>query len=237
MPSEAGREPRLTIEGRPWPVRVVRHATARRVTLRVEPWEDVVRLTLPRRASLRDALVWAADQEAALAGAAGRRVVARPFRVGGSVPLDGIERRIWLGEGRGVRLGEQIAVGGDEAGLSLRLHRALKDHARSLLDRDTRALAQSDGLTIRSVGIGDPSSRWGSCAADGRLRYSWRLILMPPWVRAMIVAHEVAHLRHPHHQRMFHVEHRRLLGTSTHPATAWLTANGRGLHGIGRNPA
>ena len=233
MPSSRTR---LTIEGRDWPVRVVRHPTARRVTLRVEPWEDAVRLTLPRRACLTDALDWAAGQEAALVVAAARRAVARPFRAGGSVPLEGVERRIVRDGARGVTLGQDIRVGGDEAGLSARLHRALKAHARDVLDRDTRALAEAHGLTVRSVGVGDPASRWGSCAVDGRLRYSWRLILMPPWVRQMIVAHEVAHLRHPHHQPMFHVEHRRLLGAPPDPATAWLKANGRRLHGVGREP-
>ena len=237
MPSEAGRAPRLLIEGRPWPVRVVRHATARGVTLRVEPWEDAVRLTLPRRASLADALGWAGRQEAALARSAAERPPARPFHLGGSVPLDGVERRIIPQDGRGVRLGEEVRVGGDAAGLSARLHRALKAHAGTVLDRETRALADGHGLAIRSVGVGDPSGRWGSCSVDGRLRYSWRLILMPPWVRAMVVAHEVAHLIHPHHQPMFHVEHRRLLGASPAAATAWLRANGRRLHGVGRERA
>lgn len=226
--------PCLIVDGRPWPIHVIRHPRARRITLRVEPWEDAIRLTLPPRGRIADALDWAWEQSALLAEAAARRPEARPFRIGGSVPLNGVERPIqYRPSARGVTLGEEVIVGGRETELAGRLSRALHSHASTVLDAETRSLAEKAGLTVNAVSVGDPVSRWGSCAVDGRVRYSWRLILMPPWVRAMIVAHEVAHILHPHHQPMFHVEHRRLLGGSPDAATAWLKKNGRRLHAIG----
>ena len=236
MRSEPARV--LTIDGRPFAVRIVRHPRARRVTLRVEPWEDAVRLTLPPREALAPAMRWAVAQGAALARAAAERAPARPFRDGGVVPLEGRDRPIRsTPDTRGVAFGDEIQVGGVAETLSARLTRALKARARAMLDDETRHLARVHGLTVASVGVGDPSSRWGSCSADGRIRYSWRLILMPPPVRRAIVAHEVAHRIRLDHSPLFHAAHERLLGTSPVPATAWLTRHGRALHGIGRGVA
>ena len=80
------------------------------------------------------------------------------------------------------------------------------------------------------VGVGDPRSRWGSCASSGAIRYSWRLILAPPDVRRATVAHELAHLLHMDHSAAFHAAHARILGADPRPARAWLRANGAGLH-------
>jgi predicted metal-dependent hydrolase len=57
-------------------------------------------------------------------------------------------------------------------------------------DRHAAALGRGFGrLTLR-----DTRSRWGSCSPDGRLMYSWRLIMAPPPVLDYVAAHEVAHL-------------------------------------------
>ncbi len=47
--------------------------------------------------------------------------------------------------------------------------------------------------------IKDTRSRWGSCAPDGTLAFSWRLVMAPPFVQNYVAAHEVAHLRHLNH--------------------------------------
>lgn len=53
------------------------------------------------------------------------------------------------------------------------------------------------------IRIGDPHTQWGSCHPDGRISYSWRLMLAPEVARDYIVAHEVAHLVHNNHGRGF----------------------------------
>ena len=57
---------------------------------------------------------------------------------------------------------------------------------------------------MTKVAIGDPKTRWGSCASSGTIRYSWRLILMPDFVRRSTVAHEVAHRLHMNHGAHFY---------------------------------
>jgi predicted metal-dependent hydrolase len=50
------------------------------------------------------------------------------------------------------------------------------------------------GRSYTSLALRDTRSRWGSCSPDGRLMYSWRLIMAPPQVLDYVAAHEVAHL-------------------------------------------
>src|SRR4029077_12677329 len=52
------------------------------------------------------------------------------------------------------------------------------------------------GGTARRIAVKATRSRWGSCAVDGSLAFSWRLVMTPEFVQAYVAAHEVAHLRH-----------------------------------------
>ena len=51
--------------------------------------------------------------------------------------------------------------------------------------------------------IGDQRSRWGSCAADGTLRFSWRVMTLDPDLIEYIVVHELAHLTVRNHSPAF----------------------------------
>ena len=126
-------------------------------------------------------------------------------------------------------------AGGPLEGLDRRLLRWLKSHARDLLDRETREFAARAGVMASRVAVGDPVSRWGSCSSKGAIRYSWRLILAPEFVRRATVAHEVAHLVHLNHGPDFHALVERLLGADPKPARAWLRREGAALHRIGPN--
>ena len=60
------------------------------------------------------------------------------------------------------------------------------------------------GVGERSrVIIGNQCSRWGSCAPDGTLRFSWRTMMLPPDVIEYIVVHELAHLTVKAHSTEF----------------------------------
>ena len=51
--------------------------------------------------------------------------------------------------------------------------------------------------------IGNQRSLWGSCAADGTLRFNWRLVMMPPSLMEYVVVHELAHLKVRNHSPAF----------------------------------
>ena len=56
------------------------------------------------------------------------------------------------------------------------------------------------GKSTRSrILIGDQKRRWGSCAADGTLRFNWRVMMLEPSLIEYVVVHELAHLTHLNH--------------------------------------
>ena len=59
------------------------------------------------------------------------------------------------------------------------------------------------GVTAGRITLRDTKSRWGSCAVNGNLNFSWRLVLAPERVLRYVVAHEVAHIREHNHGPRF----------------------------------
>jgi predicted metal-dependent hydrolase len=224
------------IDGAPVTLKV--SPRARRLRLRVDPRTGAVTLTVPRRVSRRRALAWAAEHGEWIAAQRALLPPALPFAPGAIVPLHGLPHRIDWDPARPRRIerGEgRLVVGGPAEGLDLRLQRWFKAHARDLLARETREFGAAAGVMASRIGIGDPVSRWGSCSSRGAIRYSWRLILAPDFVRRATVAHEVAHLVHLNHGREFHALVAHLLGADPAPARRWLRREGAALHLIGRS--
>src|SRR3546814_1211329 len=105
-----------------------------------------------------------------------------------------------------------LMLGGAEEAIAPRVLRWLRDRARETLHHETEVYAARAGLRLGQVSVGDPRSRWGSCASNGNIRYSWRLICAPIFVRRATVAHEVAHLAHMDHSPAFHARHADIYG-------------------------
>lgn len=233
--SSAKSEAFLTVDGAPVPVLVRRYAQARGYRLRYDPTHGRLLLSVPARGGLKAALSWAQTQEGWVRGQIGKAPDLLFLQPGALVPVEGVERLVrWdRAFARTPRLdGGELRVGGPEEQVGPRLLRWLRAHALDVLTRETLAIAAREALRVASVKIGDPRSRWGSCATDGTIRYSWRLILAPPEVRLATVAHEVAHLLHMDHSPAFHAAHARLLGSDPAPARRWLRAHGAALHRV-----
>lgn len=232
--SNAKSEPPLVhAEGQDWPLRLVRHAAARRYRLVFDAVRGELRLTLPRRASERQAVAWVREQGGWIAAQADKDAGPLLIGPGAMMPLRGTGRLIAWDAALPRRVeddGDRLRLGGPPETVGRRLHRWLRAEALAQLDSESRAMAAAHGLTVASVGVGDPRSRWGSCAANGALRYSWRLILAPDHVRRATVAHEVAHLVHMHHGPEFHDLVNVIYGGPVDDARRWLRANGRALH-------
>jgi predicted metal-dependent hydrolase len=71
----------------------------------------------------------------------------------------------------------------------------LKPRARTEIER--AILRHADALEVApgAISIRDQRTRWGSASRQGRLAFSWRLILAPPEALETVVIHELAHLR------------------------------------------
>ena len=223
--------------GLPLPVAITRLKRARRLRLRVDHAAGLIKLTIPWRTSQARALAWAAEQQPWVAAQLDRAPDARPFADGATVPLEGRDVIILHQPGtrRGVTLAEeQLLVGGPESGLSASVERWLRDRARHRCSALAAEIAAEAGVRIASVSVGDATTRWGSCAADGALRFSWRLILAPPQILRFVVAHEVAHRLHMDHSPAFKAAEERLVGQAAAPLRSELRRLGPSLRAVGR---
>ena len=218
-------------------VEIVRHPRARRMTLSIDPASGAARLVLPRRMALATAIAWARDKGDWLAEQRAALPVARPFVPGAVLTVDDAAITIVRDEGRRRALLLEdglLKVAGPEETLPRRVEAWLRGAALAVLTRETAEFAGLAGVTVAQVAVGDPRRRWGSCASSGVIRYSWRLILAPGWVRRATVAHEVAHRIHMNHGPQFHALVAELLGSDPTPARRWLGAHGAALHWVGR---
>ena len=219
------------------PIDLVRHARARRMRLRYDPVRDRLRLTLPRRASQRDALAWAAGQADWIAAQRAARAPSIGFAPGAAIPYRG--RSLVLDHDpaaarRVEPVGDTLRAGGPVETLPRRVEAWLRAEARRLLSDDVAHFAALAGVTVRSVAIGDARTRWGSCSSDGRLRFSWRLVCAPDAVRRYVAAHEVAHRLHLDHSPAFRAAEAMLVEGDAAALSKQLSALGPRLQRIGR---
>ena len=70
-----------------------------------------------------------------------------------------------------------------------------KPRARAAIEREIARHAAALGVSPTALSVRDQRTRWGSASRQGRLAFSWRLILAPPEALETVVIHELAHLR------------------------------------------
>lgn len=75
--------------------------------------------------------------------------------------------------------------------------------AKLIFEERTALLSNQHGLRPGRIAIKDMRSRWGSCGLDGSLNFNMRLVMAPISVVDYVVAHELAHLLHRDHSRVF----------------------------------
>ena len=91
----------------------------------------------------------------------------------------------------------------DERGIAAFVDRWLRDQALHFLAPRVAACAAQIGAASPAVKLSKARSEWGSCNRKGEIRFSWRLIQLPPELAQYVVAHEVAHLIELNHSRRF----------------------------------
>ena len=216
----------------PVEVHLRRSAQARRFSLRVSRLDGKVTLSMPLRAREGEALAflkgnadWVRQTLSAMPGS-----LARTVQLGDAVPVEGRPLRLAAGSGRALRVeGDLLLVPGDPQAAGARVAAWLKVLAR---DRLASASTRYAGLVDRryaALALRDTRSRWGSCSPDGRLMYSWRLIMAPPAVLDYVAAHEVAHLVELNHSPAYWAVVSRIC-PDWKAQRAWLHAEGQTLH-------
>lgn len=189
---------------------IVKHSTrARRLALRLDPAERVVRLTVPRGMSLRKAQAFVEDHYDWIEEKIAALPPAVPYEHGRTLPILGQDRLLEIVEPlRGSRTKielqpETLHVQTLLEAPAPRIERYLRSLAQENLEALSLEKAARIGKRVRGVTVRDTKSRWGSCAYNGNLSYSWRLIFAPRLAMDYVVAHEIAHLMHLNHSRAF----------------------------------
>lgn len=219
------------------PLTIKTSPRAKKMRLRVDPRTGAVLLTVPKWVSRKKALRWADEHRSWVEEALARIPALSPVENGATIMFLGQPHVVDWSEDRPrtVRVEDgRLVLGGPSEAVEARLVRWLKQQALKLLEAETGEFAAKAGVTVAKVGVGDPVSRWGSCSTSGAIRYSWRLILAPEWVRRATVAHEVAHRVHMNHGPEFHALVKELFGEDPTPARHWLRREGASLHRLGR---
>jgi predicted metal-dependent hydrolase len=227
----------LSLPGLAWPIELRPHPRARATRLRLDEARERLTLTYPHRMSRRAALEWAQRQADWVEAQLARLQPGEPFDSGAAILFQGRTVLLQWEEGlpRTPRLtADVLRCGGPEEAFAGRIERFLRREARVRLSAEAADAARRAGVSIRSVSVGDASSRWGSCSASGAIRFNWRLILAPPHLLRWVVAHEVAHRRHMDHGPEFKSLETELYGGDVRAARAELRALGPRLKRVGR---
>ena len=227
----------VDVAGRTLPVIAERRAGARGIRLRADSVEGAVKISLPARGGVAEAIALLDRHQDWLARQVAGWPRPLPFAPGSVIPFDGGDLLIdWAASHpRTPRRDDGVLLlGGPLESLPARTLRWLKAAALADMEPTTRALAASVGRPVTQVRVADQRARWGSCATtQGRIAYSWRLILAPAYVRNNVVAHEVAHLVHANHGRDFYALLAEL-DTNGAASKRWLRGHGAALHWVGR---
>lgn len=208
-----------------------RSAVARRFSLRVSRLDGRVTLSMPLRAREAEALRFASEQEGWIRKTLAAMPQVRLVGIGDVVPVEGRMLIVTQWAGRSVKVeGDALLVPGDPAQAGARVQAWLRVLARDRLAASCDRYAAALGRPYTRLTLRDTRSRWGSCAQDGALMFSWRLIMAPPSVLDYVAAHEVAHLAEMNHSPAFWAVVERLYpGWKTR--RNWLHGQGSTLHG------
>jgi predicted metal-dependent hydrolase len=207
-----------------------RSARARRLSLRLSQLDGRVTLTLPRGVPEAEGLAFLRQKESWLRGHLQEREPEVLVCPGVLLPVEGVPHEVVCAQGRGVRQkAGALHVPGDEDRAAARLKGWLRARARDRLAEASDRYAALLGRPYSALTLRDTRSRWGSCTADGRLMFSWRLILAPPEVLDYVAAHEVAHLAEMNHSHAFWAVVERIHGDWRAPRR-WLRDEGGALH-------
>jgi predicted metal-dependent hydrolase len=209
-----------------------RSARSRRFSLRVSQLDGRVTLSIPLRARESEAMDFARAQEDWLRAALARRASGQIVAMGATVPVEGRMLTLAPGPGRSPRIdGEHLLIPGAPDQAATRAAAFLKLLARDRLAAASDHYAAQIGRKVTRITLRDTRSRWGSCAHDGALMYSWRLIMAPPQVLTYVAAHEVAHMEEMNHSPAFWAVVSRLY-PGWQAQRHWLQLHGKHLHGL-----
>ena len=72
-----------------------------------------------------------------------------------------------------------------------------------ILKLRTEELAQQMRVQPSEITIKNYNSKWGSCSANNKISYNWRIIMAPDCIIDYLIIHELSHIIEPNHSKNF----------------------------------
>lgn len=182
---------------------------ARRMALRLDSASRTVNLVVPERFSIRKAEAFALAHREWIGAKLATLPAPVGFENGAVIPVLGQDRVLeicydsTLKKTNIILDKNNIIVFTNQGDPAPRIARFLRNEALDTFTNLAREKAAGIGQSVNTVQVRNTKSRWGSCAPDGRLSFSWRLVFAPWEAMDYVVAHEVAHLVHMNHSKRF----------------------------------
>ncbi len=63
--------------------------------------------------------------------------------------------------------------------------------------------SSSLAVNPRRVAVKEHRRQWGSCSRKGNLNFNWKLVMAPIEIVDYVVVHELSHLHHLNHSKLF----------------------------------
>ncbi len=79
-----------------------------------------------------------------------------------------------------------------------------KKAAQVILKERVSYYEKITGVYIKSMKITSARRQWGSCSRGGTINFSWRLVMCPVEAIDYVVLHEIVHILHPNHSKIFY---------------------------------
>ena len=185
----APRPGAVTVNGRDLPLTIRENVRASRMTLRIEPGGQALKLTIPKGLPEREIDAFLTRHHGWLMTRLARVEDSGPLADRGKIAIRGIDHQIQLtGKLRGIA--EQTEIAGVPtllvSGLPEHVGRRVSDHLKRVARREMEGLVRTHAATlgkpVRAIAYKDTRSRWGSCTSDGNLSFSWRIAMAPDFV-------------------------------------------------------
>lgn len=153
-----------------------------------------------------------------------------PIRIQAQGKTDGLallENRTLFISLKGCRLEPSVC-------LENRILQWCRERAMEILETKVQTFSEKLGRPVPDWNIRTMKSRWGSCSADGRISFNWKIVFAPESVIDYLVVHELAHLVEHNHSPRFWSQVARLL-PDFEGERLWLRNHGKYLIS-GSNP-
>ncbi|WP_165394907.1 M48 family metallopeptidase [Methanofollis fontis] len=226
----------LTVGNTEIPCRIVRRSGAVRLTLQILP-DNSLRLTAPPGISKQVIESFVESKAAFIQEKIAARAPARgiEYRDGGAILLFGREVTVNAGGTGEITLRGDLLCVPEGRQVKAAVAAYLREITRSEVERHLPHYAAAFGVKVPPIEIRSYKTSWGKCRTDGRIFFNERCAMLPADLIEYVVAHEVCHIHHPHHQRSFHDALRAVMPDADerkrrmrHYHPLWVTGEGSG---------